>query len=190
MKRRIRCSCVNTDGTQCGRTVTDGSQPPICHIHRAAAAGNPHNNASGMNHAVDRSPEEILRRLLRDSDPNVRLRALDLWQKHFENRAHTPDEPYRDLLHAATDNERETLSRLLDQLNETKHAIYQRHPDLEVDATTDGWRRRREQARAAQPPTKSASPREPAPPSEPVADPDDLDIIAVGDADDFVEETL
>lgn len=177
MKRRIRCSCVNTDGTQCGRTVTDGSQPPVCHIHRAAASGSPHNNASGMNQPLDRTPEEILRRLLRDSDPNVRLRALDLWQKRFEDREKAPNNSYHDLLHAATDDERKEFWHLVDRLNEVKDTIYQRHPGLEVDAITEGWRRRREQERLAAQPTEQA----PATPAPPIATAPEIEAPATPD---------
>jgi hypothetical protein len=39
MKLTPTCSCSTRDGSRCGRKVTDGSQPPVCHIHKAQAAG-------------------------------------------------------------------------------------------------------------------------------------------------------
>src|SRR5262245_19056430 len=86
MKRRILCSCVNTDGTRCGRSFTDGSNPPICHIHRAGATGQNVGKEFGKGPQPSETPEEIVRKLLSDSDASVHLRAVDMWERRFENR--------------------------------------------------------------------------------------------------------
>lgn len=35
------CTCLTKDGSRCGRRVSDGSNPPVCHVHRAQQAGKP-----------------------------------------------------------------------------------------------------------------------------------------------------
>lgn len=69
-----RCVGVCKDNTQCGRRVIDGSQPPLCHLHRA----NP--NLSPIIPPPDADVDEIklLRQLTRSTDPRVKLRAVDL----------------------------------------------------------------------------------------------------------------
>src|SRR5262245_13705850 len=132
MKRRIRCSCVAADGTQCGRSVTDGSQPPICHIHRHKANG----TLAGIAQPAQRTPEEIVRKLLDDSDPSVRLRAVEMWQKHFESRNADNGAGHRDLIRLLTDDEKAALREAIDWIDAIKDAVYARHPDLEPDAST------------------------------------------------------
>jgi hypothetical protein len=82
-KRTPRCSCVCADGSQCGRTVVDGSQPPICHIHRSVAAGNPHNGGT-TNPRKARTPEEVIELLMHSKDESIRLRAADAYLKRQE----------------------------------------------------------------------------------------------------------
>ncbi len=69
-----RCSGVDRKGQQCGRRVKDGSQPPLCHIHKAVATG----EASPLFQAST-DPVAILQKLLRDKDPAIRLRAVNAW---------------------------------------------------------------------------------------------------------------
>jgi hypothetical protein len=65
MKLSPHCSHVNKDGTPCGRKVTDGSQPPVCHIHARRNGGiavpGPFDPASKLRKiaANDRHPQQL-----------------------------------------------------------------------------------------------------------------------------------
>ena len=69
-----RCSMRCKDGTQCGRRVSDGSHPPVCHVHLKVAAGQP---VSALTEPV-LDEMKILTRFTSDSSAQVRLRAVDL----------------------------------------------------------------------------------------------------------------
>src|SRR4029079_2131715 len=85
----VRCSCVCADGSPCGRRVTNGSQPPVCHLHRAVASGNSHNGGS-VNPRKSKTPEQVLEDLLHSKDEAVRLRAADAFLKRQEREAGCP----------------------------------------------------------------------------------------------------
>lgn len=74
MKFTPSCSCSTRNGSQCGRKVTDGSQPPICHVHRLQQQG------KGSSPLIPTEVDEIsiLKRLARDTSPQIRLRAVDI----------------------------------------------------------------------------------------------------------------
>lgn len=80
-----RCVGMTRDGSQCGRRVPDGSNPPQCHLHR------PNPNLSPIIPDPGESVDalKILRRLAKDKDARVRLRAVDLLLslKDHENKA-------------------------------------------------------------------------------------------------------
>ncbi len=79
-----RCSMLCKDGTQCGRRVSDGSNPPVCHVHQQVAAGEP---VGALTEPVI-DEMKILKRLTSDANPQVRLRAVDLllnWQHKQRN---------------------------------------------------------------------------------------------------------
>jgi hypothetical protein len=68
-----RCLGRCRDGSQCSRRVTDGSHPPMCHLHNGTPSASP----------IIPPPDEvdemkILRRLAKDPTPQIRLRAVDL----------------------------------------------------------------------------------------------------------------
>ncbi len=69
-----RCSMRCKDGTQCGRRVSDDSNPPTCHVHAALAAGQP---VSPLTEPAEIDEIRILKRLANDKNPQVRLRAVD-----------------------------------------------------------------------------------------------------------------
>ena len=81
MKRYPNCSCACAEGSPCGRRVTDGSQPPVCHIHRAQL----NNGSVGVpfqpKPVVKLTPLEVVTKLMDDPDSSVRLRACDLLMK-------------------------------------------------------------------------------------------------------------
>src|SRR5262249_13728103 len=91
-----------------------------------------------------RTPKEIIEKLMTDSDPSVRLRAVEMWQKHFEE-SRTSSTGYADLVRVLTDDEKAALREALDWIAAIKEAVYARHPDLEPDARTVERRRLREQ---------------------------------------------
>ncbi len=120
------------DGSQCGRRVSDSSAPPICHIHR------------GLNGGVAQStvePDDLLgqaRRLLRDRDATVRLRAIDLCLKLEERRENRcpscarrsqEDAERSALLDKVTDHERERLRTLLTDVRGILSAYRSQHTE-------------------------------------------------------------
>jgi hypothetical protein len=71
MKNRLpRCTWTNRDGTQCSRRVRDASSPAQCHIHLGKL------NSPVIPTEVDEIG--ILKRLARDPNPQIKLRAVDL----------------------------------------------------------------------------------------------------------------
>jgi hypothetical protein len=159
--KRTSNPCVATcaDGSKCGRRAPLGEQ--LCSIHKNGAPGK-------RFQPKPRTPKEIVEKLLTDSDPSVRLRALDMWIKHFEER--TTDTGYRDFVKAMTDDERQTMAECLDWLHRIKEAVYARNPDLTIDDATATRRLQR---------TATASPVNAAP-AQPVAQPP----VAVEESDD------
>lgn len=119
-----RCSCTTKDGTQCGRRVKDGSQPPVCSVHRDQQK---RQGQAGANHfaPVERTPLEIIKKLMRDSDPAIRLRAVEMFQKYEERLADKPSLKTDDLLHRATPDQLSALRVLLDQLTAWKSTVAQ-----------------------------------------------------------------
>jgi hypothetical protein len=119
-RHSVRCSCVCADGSPCGRRVTDGSQPPICHVHRAVAAGTPHNGGT-VNKRRSMTPEQVLEDLLRSKDDSVRLRAADVFLKRQEREMACPrcaaaaerDEHNRSAIHRLTYEQRGQLRELI-----------------------------------------------------------------------------
>jgi hypothetical protein len=126
-----RCSCVTKDGTQCGRRVADGSQPPVCSAHAR--------HTSPLTQRVERTPEEILRKLMSDRDPSIRLRAVTEWIDYQRKqtigcpRCEQRNEAERlttAFIAAWTDDEREAVAELLRQVRAVKETIYTREPQL------------------------------------------------------------
>ena len=103
-----RCVSTCRDGSQCGRRVTDGSTPPVCHIHAKRST-------SPLTQPVERTPLEIIQKLMSDRDPAIRLRAANTYL----------DKPYRDNVidfvhlvlgaHGFEPPERERLARLVNK---------------------------------------------------------------------------
>ena len=119
----VRCSCVCADGSPCGRRVTDGSQPPVCHVHRAVAAGNPHNGGS-VNPRRSKTPEQVVEDLLHSKDDAIRLRAADVFLKRQEREAGCPtcqariaDDGTRErAIHRMTYEQRMRVRALIDEI--------------------------------------------------------------------------
>ena len=101
----------------------------MCHIHKGGA--------TGIIPPSDEIDEvKILKKLARDSDPRVRLRAVDLLleQKRRGDEASSPVESREAVLHAflkaLTDEERARLIEILGTLRAFKETVYERRPDL------------------------------------------------------------
>jgi hypothetical protein len=184
MSKRIKCSSLTANGTPCGRCIRPRDYvpgtAPVCSVHRAVANG----TLAGCAQKTLRTPEAIVRKLLDDRDPAVRLRAVEMWQKHFETRT-TSDTGYRDLLKALTDDERDHLKLCLDAVAAIKEAVYDRNPDLTPDERTLARRRQRDaEAHTAAVQAKLAAHPQPSPvvdEPEPVDEdelPEDFDIVS------------
>ncbi|HXT69385.1 MAG TPA: hypothetical protein VN700_06510 [Vicinamibacterales bacterium] len=125
MRNRFpRCTFVNRDNTRCARRVGDASQPPVCHIHKNLA------NGGTLTTPVELDEVEILRKLARDSNPQVRLRAVDLLLSlKRETSAHVRSGgalTSADVVRNATPAERERLQSLIKQVASIKATILRR----------------------------------------------------------------
>jgi hypothetical protein len=119
-----RCVGACKDNTQCGRRVVDGSQPPLCHLHRA----NP--NLSPIIPPSDDVDEmKTLKRLANDRNPQIRLRAVDLLislrkkdEKECEQCARRREESAiaADAWRRATDEQMQELGAMFKRLKELK----------------------------------------------------------------------
>jgi hypothetical protein len=131
------------DGSQCGRRVADGSSPPICSVHQQQAKG----NAGSLTQPVAANPEDIYQRLMRDSDPAIRLRAVDAWMAYQDKqksgcdtcRARAEANKINDQFVAAlTDDERDEMGYAMAPYRQFKERMYQRYPQLRPDGYTPG----------------------------------------------------
>jgi hypothetical protein len=130
-----RCTALTVDGSQCGRRVADGSNPPICHVHKAVAQGTSH---SAMTEPATFDGLKELRRLTRSTDDRVRLRAVDLLielerkEAAKRDRSMTPHGEFgaRVLLDAMTPEEREAIGELITRLRDIQRGVYRRRRDL------------------------------------------------------------
>lgn len=75
MKSLPRCVCNTRDGTQCGRRVSDGSNPPICHLHRAQQEGK---SVSPLTAPSVFDPEATLRKIAANAKHSHQVQALRL----------------------------------------------------------------------------------------------------------------
>ena len=83
MVKSFPCVARCADGSPCGRRVTDGSNPPLCHIHKAGAIGAPFK-------VKRKSPEQVLDDLMHSRDESIRLRAADAFLKRQERETLCP----------------------------------------------------------------------------------------------------
>ena len=68
-----RCVAIaKKDGTRCGRRARPGSNPQLCHLHDGSTITPFTRDPSEF------EPHEILQKLMRDPNPQIRLRAVDL----------------------------------------------------------------------------------------------------------------
>jgi hypothetical protein len=130
--RAQRC-CANTStGDRCGKWCAAGDT--VCAIH------NPNAVPVGIVAQQDTDDlRELLRRLTRDRDPAIRLRAIEAQLKREERQtqacpkcaAGAEDERARNAyLDAMTVDERTELAVLVGQFRALKGRIYERRPDL------------------------------------------------------------
>lgn len=121
MTKGQRCMANTKSGSRCGRWVTDGLLPALCHKHK------PNAPAVGVIPPDDQIDEvKILKKLARDANPQVRLRAVDLL---LSLKAKTTDqhEPAVDIKRLTAD-ERSRLERLLLAIREVREEVWTRDP--------------------------------------------------------------
>lgn len=129
-----RCVARTRDGSQCGRRVADGSNPPVCHLH----------NGSPPPAIIPDDVDEmkILRKLTRDSNPQVRLRAVDLLislkQKQEKGCRQCTDRAAKeaateDMLHRLTIEQRTRLRELIAEVNAIKAAALMQIPTWDAE---------------------------------------------------------
>jgi hypothetical protein len=121
---RQRCMANAKDGTRCGRWVTDGSNPALCHKHRSNAP------TVGVIPPDDEIDEvKILKKLARDANPQVRLRAVDLLLslKSKEPSLSQTRQLGVDIARLTT-SERSRLEQLLLEIRAVREEIWERDP--------------------------------------------------------------
>lgn len=69
------CVCVTRDGSRCGRRVSDGSNPPVCHVHRAQQEGK---RVGALTEPSPFDPETTLRRIAADRKHPNQVQAIRL----------------------------------------------------------------------------------------------------------------
>ncbi len=117
-----RCSMLCKDDTRCGRRVSDGSNPPVCHVHAAVAAG----EALGALTEPVIDEMKILKRLTSDASPQVRLRAVEFllnWQHKQRNcpacaARSERNEELAERVAAASDEDKGRARTLIHELHE------------------------------------------------------------------------
>lgn len=116
---------MTKSGSRCGRWVTDGSLPALCHKHK------PNAPAVGIippEEAIDEV--KILRKLARDANPQVRLRAVDLLLSLKSKDA--PTSASRALgvdVARLTPSERTRLEALVAAVRAVYEEVWKRSPD-------------------------------------------------------------
>jgi len=134
-KRTPKCSCVCRDGSPCLRGVTDGSNPPVCHVHRTQQAGQPQPGYS----APPANPEDVLQKLLSDQNPRIRLRAAESWLAQKEKqKAADPDDRQksREALYGELLND-PVFAEAGHIMGDFQERYWRAHPDERPD---DRWR--------------------------------------------------
>ena len=143
-KRNLpRCVCPTRDGSPCGRRVGDGSIPPVCHIHRLQAEGK---GNSPIIPSVSDEPEAILKRLMKDPDPAIRLRAVTSFLDRVDKKIFQCEVCLRNehasqsrlaFIEALTPGEFVEYGEILDRFKADARAfrerIYARLPELRPD---------------------------------------------------------
>ena len=126
-----RCVGACRDNTQCSRRVKDGSNPPLCHLHRANPALSPI-----IPQADDLDELKLLRRLAHDRDSRVRLRAVDLLIKIRDRAERDNDCPRCAARQADARQRADVFRRLTDAQKEEGHALLKRWQDIKAAAAT------------------------------------------------------
>lgn len=140
--KTTRCEGFTLDGSRCGRRVWAPATKCIKHDGSPAVGV----CATGL---TEMSPIEMLQRLTRDTDPTVRLRAIDMLFKHTEaktskcekciSRASREEGSAAFLAWVHADAERESaLQDHFDQFDLLMKAFYRASPDAFADAIESG----------------------------------------------------
>ena len=122
MKRTSNpCAATCPDGSKCGRRAPLGEQ--FCSIHKAKALGQtiPGSFQPKPKSPVVESPEDIVRGLMRDPDAGVRLRAVEMFQKHFERRQTSDDTT--EWVKYATDSQMDALREFLAAIKMIRESV-------------------------------------------------------------------
>jgi hypothetical protein len=120
-KKTVRCVGTDRQGLQCGHRVYSNVRPALCYLHKP--------DAQPVGVVAQQStddPVEILKRLTKDKDPAIRLRAVTEWfdyqRKHERGcpvcaKRSDEDDERENMLARATLADREGLSDLIRQAN-------------------------------------------------------------------------
>lgn len=130
MKPFIRCVATCADGSRCAKAARRGSNPALCAFHDGSTQ-------SAVVMPDDQIDEvKILRKLARDRNPQVRLRAVDLLLSIKKEQPRDPRSDADAFIKALSSDERSELTELLGQLRAFKERIYAREPELRPDSDT------------------------------------------------------
>jgi hypothetical protein len=133
----IPCAGHDRRGRPCGLRAPQGEQ--FCHKHKPGAQPTPLIAAQQTD-----DPVVLLKRLMKDRDASIRLRALEAFMKWEDRRSvgcpkceavALAAREQEKFINGVTDDERERITDLLALLDDEIHAVYDRDPDL----TPDGY---------------------------------------------------
>jgi hypothetical protein len=127
-----RCIGTCRDGSRCGRRVKDAANPqaPLCHLHDGRGPVSP--VIPNFEEGEGTTPLALLRRLTRDRDSRVKIRALDLLLKN-EERARAKDACPRCASRAV---DADVYRRFTDEQMEEARALFQRWQAIKAAAAT------------------------------------------------------
>lgn len=119
------CACLTRDGSRCGRRVADGSNPPVCHIHRAQQEGK-----GALTQPAPFDPDaKLLKIAAKDGHPH-QLQAIRMLRDRESCRACAAraahDQEFQTFWRNLTDDDKARLAKLLATLKEIKTEVRNR----------------------------------------------------------------
>lgn len=128
MKVNPRCSCTTADGSQCGRRVRDGSQPPVCSVHKAVAQGQ-HVGGAPPFQGKPLDPIAKLKKIARNDKHPRQMEALRMLLDLGAKADDRPDYGAAFVKALSEDEKKEGLA-LLEAWETFRAAMYAKYPEL------------------------------------------------------------
>ena len=118
------CVARCRDGSPCGRRVTDGSNPPICHLHKQTI---------GKPFVSTKTPLQRVEKIAADDRHQHQMAAIKILLEREEGVTGDPAQKMAaNVITAMTAEEKAEIRGLLLQVQLIKERVVQRHPDVVV----------------------------------------------------------